>query len=246
MTEAIKQKLNQPDSPIVSEPSLHDKILEAIKNKKVKMQPKWHYGLKTILVIIGVVILFMTLLYLASFIIFMLHQTGGWFAPSFGFRGWHVLLVSFPWLLLLLSLIFIIILETLVNRYAFAYRYPLLYSVFGIIMFVLIGGFIVAATPFHDKLSKFSKDNRIPIAGKFYRELGQRQFDHIYLGKITEPGQNEFLIESRLGEILRATVASSTRLPLGNNNFFPGENVVIFGDRHDNVVDLIGVRKIGQ
>ncbi len=245
MTEEINQKLNRPDSPIVSEPSLRDQILETIKCGKIKMQPKWHFWLRTCLVITGALILILTLLYLVSFIIFILHQTGGWFAPSFGFRGWHILFVSFPWLLLLLALIFIISLEIMVKRYAFAYRYPLLYSVSGIMMFVLIGGFIVAATPLHDKLCKYAEKNKIPLAGKFYRELGQRQLNHVYLGKITEPGQNEFLMESRLGEILRATIASTTRLPLGND-FFQGENVVIFGDRHDNVVDLIGVRKIGQ
>ncbi len=245
MTEENNQKFDRPDLSINSQPLLHEKILEAIKDKKIKMQPKWHFWLRAGLVITGVLILMLTLLYLVSFIIFMLHQTGGWFAPSFGFRGWRDLLFSFPWLLLLLSLIFIIILETLVKRYAFAYRYPLLYSVAGIMMFVLVGGFIVAATPFHDKLSKFSKENKIPLAGKFYRELGQRQFNHIYLGKVTELGQNEFLIENRLGEILRAIIATSTRSPLGNN-FFQGENVVIFGDRHDNVVNLIGIRKISQ
>ena len=107
------------------EKSIKNKVLEAIKSGQVKMRPRWYFILKTILVALGIVMIFLTLLYLISFIIFILRITGIWFAPAFGFEGYGIFLFSLPWLLVIISVLFAIILEVLVKRYSFAYRHRL-------------------------------------------------------------------------------------------------------------------------
>ena len=98
--------------------SVSEQIVETIRSGGVKMRPKWHFALKTILALTGAVILLLTLIYIASFAIFMLRQTGVLFAPTFGFRGGYVFLRSLPWLLISLLVVFIVVLEILVRHYS--------------------------------------------------------------------------------------------------------------------------------
>src|SRR4030042_4792350 len=132
--------------------SLQNSILEKIKSGQAKIRPKWHFVLKTLLLAAGVLFGTLALLYLASFVLFVLRQTGSWFLPSFGWRGIMVFLISMPWLLVILGVVFIILLELLVRHYSFAYRNPLLYSLLGIIVFVIIASVFVAKTSFHEGL----------------------------------------------------------------------------------------------
>src|SRR3990167_8644737 len=135
--------MNQEQSPIKA------KILAAIESGKVTMRPRWHFVLQATLVICGLVIVLLALLFLTSFIIFSLRNTGVWFAPSFGYRGIGVFLTSLPWLLIGLTVIFVVLLEILVKKYSFAYRQPLLYSALALVLIVTIGGVAIAQTPFN-------------------------------------------------------------------------------------------------
>src|SRR3989344_3614541 len=114
--------------------SIKEEVIARIKRGETIMRPRWHFVLRAMLYALGVLIAALALVYLASFIMFVLRETGLLFVPSFGFRGVGVFLFSLPWFLILLSLVFVFVLEVLVRRYAFAYRKPLLYSVFGIVI----------------------------------------------------------------------------------------------------------------
>ena len=135
---------------------IHISVLKAIASGEVAMRPRWHFVLKTALVSTGGVIVLCAVLYLASFVIFVSRQTGGSFVPIFGSRGWYHFFISLPWVLILLSFIFVIILEILVRRYSFGYRQPLLFSVMGIVVIVVAGGGIVAQTSFHRGLFRYA------------------------------------------------------------------------------------------
>ncbi|MEW6610234.1 MAG: hypothetical protein AB1352_01205 [Patescibacteria group bacterium] len=223
--------------------SLRDKVLSSIKNGKVRMRPRWHFILKTALAISGGIILTLALLYLVSFIFFVLRVNGVWFVPVFGFYGVRTFFVSLPWLLIITSLIFILILETLVRHYSFAYRQPLLYSILGILILVIIGGFVVAQAPFHKKLMIRAQENRLPVTGPFYREFGMHRFRDIHPGIIASTTDDGFILRTRHGEMLTIMMASETRLPFGYN-FIEGDGVVVFGERDDDSVKARGIVEV--
>ena len=104
----------------------------------------------------------LALLYFASLSLFFLHDNGTWFIPSFGGRGWFSFLRSIPWFLVLLIIVFVGLLEVLVRRYAFVYRKPLLLSAAGIVVLVIFGGFLIAATPFHRQMKFYANHNQLP------------------------------------------------------------------------------------
>jgi len=192
---------------------IQEKVLAAIEAGQVKMRPRWHFVLQAILMAMGGVLLLLTLVYLASFIIFSLRQTGVWFVPIFGSAGWREFLHSLPWILILLTGAFLAVLEILVRRYAFAYRQPLLVSALGILVVVLLGGLIVAQTPFHRRLFESARQGRLPVAGPFYRQFGMPRLDDVHRGTIVQVVRNGFVLKEMEGELRRRADVSAGRVP---------------------------------
>lgn len=224
--------------------SMEQVVLAAIRDKHVKMRPKWHFVLKTVLAVLGGLILLFTLIYLGSFIIFVLRQSGVLFIPSFGFHGIIVFLLSIPWLLIILLCVFAIILEILVRRYAFAYQRPLVFSAFGIVILLVVGGYIVGSTPLHGHLSSFAEKGKLPLAGHMYKEYGHKPFKNIHPGVVINTTSEGFLLQNPRQEILVIIITTSTRLP-NNQNIVGGEMVVVFGDREpNNIVHAFGVKPV--
>src|SRR3989344_3888327 len=211
--------------------NIKGRVLDAINEGRITMRPRWSFILRIMLAASGVVILLLALFYLASFVIFILHQTGAWFIPGFGARGLYIFLISLPWLVIILALVFVVILEVLVRHFAFAYRRPLLYSISGIVAAVFIGGFIVAATPLQPRLFRYAEEGRLPVAGRFYRQMGRAPMRHIHIGTIASTTDGNLWVEGPFGKVLEVELTPETRLPPGVV-FAKGDKVLIFGERN--------------
>jgi hypothetical protein len=220
-----------------------DKVLEAIKAGRLKKLPGWHFLLKTILKITGVVIISLMLLHLVSFILFMIHRMGVIYAPHFGFHGWFAFFGALPLHLVLLSIIFVIFLLILVRRYPLVYRHPLLYSAIGIVLLMIIGGHMVAKTEFHARLLNSAKD--IPIFGELYRRYGMHESHNMHAGVIIETNESGFVMKNRRDDTLTVIIGPETRVLTGAV-FEKGDEVFVFGDRNDGIVQALGLHKIGN
>lgn len=223
--------------------SIRDKVLQVIEEKKIIMQPKWHFVLRTVLMLVGVLLVSLVLLYLASFIFFVLRHTGVWFVPGFGFGGLNALVTSLPWLLIVVTGVFVVLLEILVKKYAFAYGKPLLYSAIGILFLVTVGGFLVALTPLHRGLFMEARDQHLPLAGDFYRAYGQPRFRNITAGTIVEVVSNGYNIRDHRNERVMVIVTPETQFPFGSD-LKVEDSIVILGSRDDNMIQALGIRKI--
>ena len=208
------------------------------------MLPKRHFMLRSALALLGVIIIVLILLYLTSLIILMLQDSGVWFLPVFGWRGWYELLRSLPWILVVLLVAFVAILEILVKRYSLAYRQPLLYSAIAIVLFMLLGGAFIASTPFHGRVSDYWEQHG-PFSRGFYRALRYPRLENVHRGVILERMDDGFLMENRRSEKLHVRVNSQTRFPLGTN-FSEGEGVVVFGKRHGEEIQALGIRSMQE
>lgn len=229
--------------PQIMPPSIKDKVLAAISSGQIKMHPRWHYVLKGALAILGVVMLMLGLLFLISFIMFYLHHTGAWFAPSFGFRGAQIFLTSLPWVLILTTVVFLILLEVLVKRYAFAYRQPLLYSALALIALVTLGGVAVAQTPLHSGFLRQAREHRLPFGEQLYKEFGMKGPRNIHPGTVRELIDSGFILGTRREENLTIRVTPQTRFPEGYD-ISEGDLVLVVGEREGDTVEAFGVKKI--
>jgi len=228
-----------------SKKSIRERVLEEIEGGKAVMRPRWHFVLKTALVVVGAVVLSLAILYVASFVMFVLRQTGAWFAPSFGFPGVGVLLRSVPWVLVLAVALFGMLLEILAKKYSCAYRTPLLYSAGGVLLLVLVGGFLIPYIGVHPSLMHFVMDHDVPIMRPLYEEYGRKGPGEIHPGTITGIREGIFEIEDRFGEPVTVFVASSTRFPLGEI-LKEGDRIVILGERNEEGIRAFGVREVDE
>jgi len=225
--------------------SIKNSVLEKIKSGQAAMKPKWHFVFKAILIGIGLVIFILLTLLVISLIIFILHDNGAWFIPAFGMRGIGRFIISIPWLLVLACIAFIVVLEILVRKYSFAYRKPFLYSIVGIIVFVIVGGIGVSATRMHDNFSRLAMEKRLPFAGPIYRGFRTQRPADVYPGTVKEITGDGFFIEDRSNETFHVSVSRVTRFPFGSEIVI-GDEIVVMGDLKDGVIHAFGIRKIGD
>jgi hypothetical protein len=223
----------------------HD-VLTAIASGRVKMRPRWKFILEATLLGVGAILVFLILLYLVSFILFILHENGAWFVPDFGAPGWFALFRRLPWILIGFAALFIAILEVLVRRYSFAYQRPLLATVLWMVGIVLVGGAVISATRFHNILFAFARHNTLPVIGGMYRQFGMPGFDDIHRGEILTMASGTFVIQFDDGDTSTVLVMPDTRLPLGEA-FQIGNTVVVFGPENFNrVIPAFGIQQIGN
>jgi len=225
--------------------SIKDSVLTKIKSGQIKMIPKWQFVLKAFMVILGIIILGLALLYLASFIIFTLRQSGAWFAPTFGINGIGAFITSLPWLLIIISILFLAFLEILVRKYSFAYRKPILYSLVALIGFVSVISLIIGQVGFHRSAFKFTKEGFIPFARPFYEKFGQMQADGIYFGEISQLKDSGFLMVNRQEKEYEVLFTPETRFPFGED-FAEGDNVVVLGDLNNSLITADGIREVDE
>lgn len=236
--------------PAVPEPhasGMREAFLAEIERGEVKMRPRWHFVLIAAVAVLSFIVLILALLYVASLAHFLLRTSGVWFAPRFGWSGWMELLRGLPWLLVLLVTVLVVALEMLVRRYAFAYRQPILVSVFVIMIIVVAGGFLVSRTQLHPIMYDRVNQGRMPMMGRMYRMSLPRD-GHIFRGDVLTVTPPELLVHCRhnkgcRGMSLRVMTSPETRLPPAGLPV-AGQQVIIFGDRTGDIIMAHSIRTL--
>ena len=201
-------------------------VLDAIRNGKTIMRPKWHFVLAGALFVSGVLIVFCVTLYLASFAVFSMRETGAWTAPLYGTRGLLPFLRAIPVALAALSLLFIAVLETLVRRYSFAYRAPLLYSLIAVLILVVTASVYIA--PFHRTPFRAARHGGLRMGGQLYRRFGVGSARNVRHGTIDSLVEGGFVLRNIEDATSLVLVAPETHLPAGMT-FKRGDIITVFG-----------------
>ena len=226
--------------------TLKDSILAAIDAGQVTMKPRWHFVAKAVLLVVGIVFTGLALLYLSSFIFFMLYQTGLWFVPDFGSRGLKDFLFDFPWLLVLLAGIMVVLLQILVKKYSFSYGRPLLYSVLAILLLVILGGFALSLTPVHRALFHQARNANLPLAGGFYMQYGMPGLNSkVFQGQITDLASDGIIILTPRNEVLTVTATPDTILR-SKAGFDVGDKILVVGDKNGSLIWAYGIREFDE
>lgn len=234
--------MNHPDK----KNSVRLDIMKAISRGDIRMKPRRHFILLSALYVTGAFIVFLTLLYFTSLGVFFVRDSGAFFTPSFGGRGWFSLLQSLPWVLIVLTMMFAGILELLVRRYAFVYKKPLLISVLGILGTIFVGGFFIAPLHHDVALSAHRGELPPPVVMLYRGPLRIPPPDDRYHGEILTVMQSGLVIYDEDHGTTTVLITPQTRLPYGEN-FIAGERVVIIGDTDaTGTVRAFGIREIDE
>ena len=221
--------------------NVKESVLHKIKQGEVSMRPRWYFVLKSFLVLAGMCILGLWLIYLVSFIIFALVTSGVIIIPIFGIQGLIEFLFALPWLLIVIAILFVVLLEILVNRYSFGYRKPLLYTLFTIIGLTVMGTFLVSQSGIHDMAMQRSVERQLPIFGEMYKGYGIPPNERIHIGEIIVMNDKGFILDERIKGKLNIILNNQTQQPKGTI-FNVGDHVIVFGPRQADEVQAFGVK----
>lgn len=213
-------------------PTIRDQVMKAIQAESVTMRPRWHYVLLSGMAAVGVVVLFLMLLYVVSLGVFFLRESGVWFAPAFGARGWWELLHSLPLTLVFLLIVFTILLEMVARRYAFVYRRPFLVSAAVILVVVLLGGILVERTMIHRGLQRAAHDHMLPppMEGIYGHPSHFARPPGLFRGILSATTSDGFEAIDIDGDgTTTIIVTPRTQLPDGYD-FSVGDDIMVIGD----------------
>lgn len=221
--------------------NLTENILKMIKEGEVTMQPRWHFVLRTALMMSSVVLVSLIAVYLFSFVLFTLHKSGLWFAPQFGHRGLMLLVIGSPWLILSLLGIFLLVLYVLVSHYSLSYRKPLVYSMVSVVFSVVLVSSVIQYFGMHDRMESFIERNNIQGLAPLYRAQDNRRPPGVLVGTVMTVSGDSFVIHTDRDEILTVYVDDHTRIQPGMSLSVDTE-VLVFGRREGTRIDAFGMR----
>jgi hypothetical protein len=197
-----------------------DEIINTIKSGETKMHSRAYFMARATLVLLAAVLLFLLILFVATFIVFALQENGGFFATNFGPVGWGAFLASLPWTLLLLSLALVLILWILLRRYSVVYHQPFLYILLLLIVVVSLLCLFISAGSIHGGIYRYVSRNPIPVVSGVY-EFETAPAGGVYRGQVVTLSTSSFVLENILGQTSTVLIT-----PVGID---PGDYVIVFG-----------------
>ncbi len=225
--------------------SIKENLFKRIEKDNVKMRPNSYFLAKSALATLGIVIIIASVVYLVSFVFFVLERNGAWVLTSFGWKGVVIFLMSFPWILGLAVLVFIISLELLVKRVTLAYRAPIVYSMLGIVAVVFTIGFAVSKTSVHHGLYRKSRNGNVPIAGSLYKHYGTIKFHNTLIGLVSGIKDGKLLVETLEGDIVAVSGISDFDFPQ-IRNIKVNDAIIVIGLRDGLEIKASDIRKIDK
>ncbi len=218
-----------------------DNLIQKIKAEHISMRPRWHFVLKAFLLVAGAILAALIAVYLLSFVIFTLHRSGVLFAPQFGWHGVMMLVVSSPWLLLGMLGIFLLLLYVLVSKYSFSYQKPLVYSIVGVVLFVIVVSSLIQYYGFHERVQAFADRHNVPGLRPLYNDPADRRPAGVERGTIKAMTSSGFVLETDESEVLNIVINERTKLP-PLNKLVIGDEVLVFGDRSQDSITAFGIK----
>lgn len=175
-------------------------VLEKIQSGKINMRSHFYFVFGvTSLIVVAILILLISSL-LMSFIFFSLIGSGKLFLLGFGFRGFMMFLILFPWSLLIIEIVLIVLLEWLIKKFKFGYHSSLSRLVFVILVVSILIGAIIDTTSLHKSVQHRAEqgDLPLPFVGDFYRGIRRPpRGQDIFRGVVSGVGTSSFILSQR-------------------------------------------------
>jgi hypothetical protein len=220
--------------------NIREIILERIKQGEVAMRPRWQFVLLTVLWALGILITFLSTVYLLSFVLFVLSRTGLIFAPQFGWQGFVFFILASPWLLLSLVALFGFVLYLLIKHFSFSYRRSWLYSFVGIVLLVSVASALMHQIALHERLENFAGRHNIPAMSPFYQQGAGMAPNGLVIGRIVELKDDGLVLVSLQGDTVIVLIKPETKLP--PRQLAVDDDVLVVGKFKGEVLEAYGIR----
>ena len=178
-----------------NEPDIKSKVLAKIGHGDVRKHSNAYFVTQVIVIAIVLVSALVLSVFVLSFAIFGVHESGEEFLLGFGQQGILTFFALFPWGAAIADIALFVLAEWLIRQFKFGYRIPVLRAMFGILIFATLGGVIVNLTPLHTTLLRMAEKNKLPILGEWYESIFASHSDRgVFRGTIDVIQGNQFVM----------------------------------------------------
>jgi len=133
--------------------NLKDKILKDIREGRVHMRPRAYFALQVVALVLVAFAALVVSVFILNFIVFTIRLNRADMLLGQGLQGWLVFVGLFPWALLILDVLLVLVLELLLRKFQWGYKVPALYLLLGLLVLTVVAGVLVdRATPLNDQL----------------------------------------------------------------------------------------------
>lgn len=223
--------------------SLSEKILEKIEKGEVHMRPRWQFILRGLLWITGTIVVAILTIYLASFVLFALRENGLGLAPSLGWQGVMLFIVSSPWILFFFVALLLVNLYVLVRHYSFSYKKPLLYSIIGITVVVLGASVAIHQTPLHANIHCLVSKRPVPGISHMYTDIAKQRPRGVAAGTLQITSENTYILTTETGDRWQIVIGPGTQMP-PRHLLQTSSTVVVFGKTTPDGIQAFGIKPI--
>ncbi|MDE1970272.1 MAG: hypothetical protein KGI50_01715 [Patescibacteria group bacterium] len=223
------------------------RVLEKIKEKKIHMRPKLYFAAQIILVAVlslGALILTM---FIMSFVLFSLQESGEQFLLGFGLSGIITFLILFPWMLFEIDIILVLLVEWLWRLFKFGYRTSLLAIFLLIIMVALLGSLALNSTSLHRALLDKADQDKLPLIGSWYEQIHDSHVTHgIFRGKIISIKNKTVVISHDDTDRDTDDGTWTVMLPSVFNvaTLHEGDKLYVAGDNNNGIIQAYGIHVV--
>ena len=180
---------------MLKETDLQETILKKIHSGSVPMRSRAYFLSRRIFIGAAALFVLAGALFALSFLFFSVHESGVGYLLEFGEHGIGAFVTLFPWTSLLLFIAFVAILELLVRRFDFSYRFPLLRIFLWLLVIGIAGSTIIGFAPLHASLLSAADRDELPFLGPWYEQVHDSHAERgVYRGDVTTVAPAYFVI----------------------------------------------------
>ncbi len=232
------------------EPDIRSKVLEKIDHGGIHKHSRIYFAIRVAILIALSIIALALAVFVLSFAIFSVHESGEQFLLGFGARGVATFLALFPWTALAVEVILLVLIELLFRRFTFGYRIPVLRALIGLFVCAAVGGIVVYLTPLHATLLRLAEQNELPVLGEWYEAIyASHAKSGVFRGTIGSIQGNQFVIFHNDGDhdaddgtwtVIAPANFDMTLLKLGERVYVAGSPVQL------GVVRAYGIQELSR
>ncbi|HEY4509281.1 MAG TPA: hypothetical protein VJC13_03355 [Candidatus Paceibacterota bacterium] len=226
-------------------------VLEKIKTGQIQMKSRARFISGVTVLVCVTILVFIISALLISYIFFSIYTSGHLFLLGFGTRGFYQFILYFPWLLLALDALLLLLLDFLLKRFKFVYHRPVLIIFLGTLFLIAFIGFLVDLTSLHRAMMYRAEERNLPVFGGFYDGLrkSHRERGIVHGEVISINGSELVLRRDDYDDYGFATASSTLRvvapISLKVGTFLQvGDEVFVAGDIINGEIHAYGIRKI--
>lgn len=228
--------------------SIADTILRKIREGELSQRSRLYFALHVAAVVLVALVVLVLSVLIFNFISFSVRINNHDSLLGFGPRGFETFFFIFPWALFFIDIALVFVLESLLRRFRFAYKIPVLYLLAGLIVVTAACAlFIDRGTNVNDRLLHRADRHELPFFDVVF-EQARRPMpgSGVCVCTITAIEGNTLKVaDPRSGSTTDLTVLLPQDDPRATTTSLQvGDTVMIAGDVDQGVIRAFGVRKV--